>query len=81
MADSALFNLPAAPAAPCPRCGRLFEVPVEIAGADGQPRKVAGHVQGDPRLCIPLPTVAALQERDARRRRDKRRGRAPKGGG
>lgn len=81
MADSALFDLPAAEAAPCPRCGRLFEVPVEIEGDDGRPRKVHGHVQGDPRLCVPVPTVEALIERDARRRRDKRRGRASKGDG
>lgn len=73
MPDS-LFNLPPAPPVPCPRCGRVFEQSLELEGENG-PRPIVGHPQGDPVLCVPLASVAAIQERDARRRRDKRRGR------
>jgi hypothetical protein len=73
-----LFNLPAAPPATCNRCGRLFEAAVTVKDDDGTERRIPGHVQGDPVLCVPLPTMPELIERDARRRRDKRRGRAPK---
>lgn len=74
MPDSGLFNAPLAPPALCPRCGRLFEEPIEVEDADGQKRRIRGHVQGDPVLCVPLPTAAEQQERDARKRRAKRRG-------
>ncbi len=78
MAESGLFNAPAGPVMTCERCGRLVESPITVADEDGTERKIRGHVQGDPVLCVPLPTMPELQERDARRRRDKRRGRAPK---
>lgn len=76
MAESGLFNAPPALPITCPRCGRLVESPIEVEDADGTKRKIPGHVQGDPRLCVPIPTMPELIERDARRRRDKRRGRA-----
>lgn len=77
MAESPLFDLPPSGAAPdvCPRCGRLFEPAVEVEVA-GKPTRIRGHVQGDPRLCVPLPGMAALRgpARDARTRRAGRRG-------
>lgn len=78
MAESGLFGAPPALPITCLRCGRLVEGPLEVEDADGTRRQIRGHVQGDPVLCVPLPTMPELQERDARRRRDKRRGRAPK---
>lgn len=69
MAESGLFNAPLAPAEACDRCGRLFEQPIVV---DGQ--RIRGHVKGDPKLCVPLPTMAEQIERDARRRRATRRG-------
>jgi hypothetical protein len=70
-----LFVAPGQPAvkgAPttCHRCGRIFEGPVEFEDAEGTKHRIPGHVQGDPVLCVPLPTMPELQERDARRRRD-----------
>lgn len=76
MAESGLFGAPPGPAIDCPRCGRLVEAPIEVEDADGTKRTIRGHVQGDPVLCVPLPTMPEVQERDARRRRDRRRGRA-----
>ncbi len=73
MADG-LFDAPPAPAMECPRCGRVFEEPLEVE-IGGQRRRIAGHVQGDPVLCVPLPTMAQVIERDARKRRANRRGR------
>lgn len=75
---SPLYDLPAAKPMTCPRCGRIFEGAVTIQGDGEQVHTIRGHVQGDPDLCVPMPTMPELQERDARRRRDKRRGRAPK---
>jgi hypothetical protein len=76
MAESPLFGLEPGPAVSCPRCGRLFEAPLEIPGEDGKPVKIRGHVQGDPVTCIPLPGLAAIRGggRDARARKAGRRG-------
>jgi hypothetical protein len=76
MAESPLFGLGPVPAVSCPRCGRLFEAPVEIQGGDGQPVRIRGHVQGDPVLCVPLPGMASIRGdgRDARVRKASRRG-------
>ena len=52
----------------CPRCGRVFEAPFTVEGVS-----VAGHPGGDPKLCVPIPHSPVL-ERDARRRREGRRG-------
>lgn len=75
MAESPLFDHAAAPPVQCPRCGRLFEAPLELE-VDGQPRLIRGHVQGDPASCVAISVEAQLgQVRDARQRRATRRGR------
>lgn len=68
--DSPLLSRGPAPAITCPRCGRLFEMPID------KPIKVRGHVQGDPDLCIALPGMASVRGsgRDARSRKASRRG-------
>jgi hypothetical protein len=71
MADSTLFETPPALPVTCDRCGRVFEAPVVVDG-----KQIAGHPKGDPKLCVPLPTMAQVVERDARRRRANRRGKA-----
>lgn len=77
MPESPLYDLPAQPAALCPRCGGLFEAAVTVE-RDGETVRLPGHVQGDPKSCMPPLTVAEGLERDARRRREIRRGLAPR---
>jgi hypothetical protein len=68
MTESPLFDMAPGPAVQCPRCGRLFEAPIELDG-----KRLPGHVQGDPIQCVPLPGMAAIT-RDARARKAGRRG-------
>lgn len=61
-----IFNAKPHPAMTCQKCGRIFE---QGFTADGH--TIPGHPVGHPKLCVPLPTIA---DRDARRRREGRRG-------
>lgn len=66
--ESPVFDRPPGPGVLCQRCGRIFEAPLVVDG-----KVLAGHVQGDPVLCVPVPGAPSLT-RDARQRKAGRRG-------
>lgn len=59
----------------CPNCGGIFERPFTVV-VEGKAVQFGGHVIGDPRVCLKRsPEILRGEKRDARARRDGRRGR------